>query len=57
MRKQAAKQIKPTLTKYIDENNNKVKVTELMEDYLLFKKRIRQVFGILNEEAIVVRAI
>jgi hypothetical protein len=49
MRGAAAKWVRPYLIKYMDDDNNEDEITSLFDNYLTFKEKLRQTFGILNE--------
>jgi hypothetical protein len=51
MRGAAAKWVRPYLLKYMDDDNNEQEITEMFDDYLKFKEKLRQTFGVLNEVA------
>jgi hypothetical protein len=51
MRGAAAKWVRPYLIKYMDDDNSEQEITELFDDYLKFKEKLRQTFGVLNEVA------
>jgi hypothetical protein len=49
MRGAAAKWVRPYLLKYMDDKNNEEEITDMFNDYLEFKTKLRDTFGILNE--------
>jgi hypothetical protein len=49
MRGDAAKWVRPYLLKYMDDDNNEEDITKLFDDYLEFKTKLRDTFGVLNE--------
>jgi hypothetical protein len=49
MRGAAAKWVRPYLIKYIDDDNNEDNITTMFDNYLKFKTKLRQTFGVLNE--------
>ena len=49
MRGAAAKWVRPYLIKYMDDRNNEDHIEKMFEDYVEFKAKLRQTFGILNE--------
>jgi hypothetical protein len=57
MRGAAAKWIRPTITKYLDPEDEDDEVIRTVEEYQVFKEKIRHTFGISSEESTAVRAI
>jgi hypothetical protein len=49
MRGAAAKWVRPYLIKYIDDTNEEDEITSMFDNYLEFKTKLRQTFGVLNE--------
>jgi hypothetical protein len=49
MRGAAAKWVRPYLIKYMDDTNEEDEITSMFDNYLEFKTKLRQTFGVLNE--------
>ncbi|EFQ86858.1 hypothetical protein PTT_17789, partial [Pyrenophora teres f. teres 0-1] len=57
MRGTAATWIKPYLNKYMDDNDDDDNIERMFEDHPTFKDKLRQQFGVINEESKADRAI
>ncbi|KAI1686157.1 reverse transcriptase [Pyrenophora tritici-repentis] len=57
MRGTAATWIKPYLNKYMDDNDDDDDIERMFEDHPTFKDKLRQQFGVINEESKADRAI
>ncbi|KAK1911201.1 hypothetical protein P3342_011803 [Pyrenophora teres f. teres] len=57
MRGTAATWIKPYLNKYMDDNDDDDNTERMFEDHPTFKDKLRQQFGVINEESKADRAI
>ncbi|EFQ88455.1 hypothetical protein PTT_15656 [Pyrenophora teres f. teres 0-1] len=51
MRGTAATWIKPYLNKYMDDNDDDDNIERMFEDHPIFKDKLRQQFGVINEES------
>jgi hypothetical protein len=49
MRGAAAKWVRPYLIKYMDDTNEEDEITSMFDNYLEFKTKLRQTFGVLNK--------